>query len=344
MNRSPEAAERSHEVRERLRRLRSLLDRRGEAGALLITRRNFSWLTAGGSGHVLQSTEAAIAAMLVTRDEVVAITQNIEAARLAEEELDGLGIEVVPVPWWEPGAIEAEATRRLPTGRSPAGDKDLEPELCQYRSVLSAFDLGRLAILGRTAREAIDAVLAGVRPGVTEDDLVADLLGRLSGVRVPVVLAAADERIARYRHPLPGPGPIRARVMLVLVAERWGLHVALTRIRELEPPSSGLARRTRAVRDVQAAMHAATRPGVTFGAIFDVARAAYSDAGYPDEWRDHHQGGSIGYQARERIAVPGDTTIVEPGMAFAWNPSIAGTKAEDTIVVDRGVVRVVTAD
>jgi Xaa-Pro aminopeptidase len=89
-------------------------------------------------------------------------------------------------------------------------------------------------------------------------------------------------------------------------------------------------------------MHAATRPGATFGDVFAVAQAAYADAGFPDEWRDHHQGGSIGYQPRERVALPGDPTTIESGMAFAWNPSIAGAKAEDTIVIADGAARTVT--
>ncbi len=335
--------DREGEHRARLARLRSLLDRRGEAAALLTTRRNFAWLTAGGTGHVLQSSETSVASILVTADEVAIITQNIEAARLADEELAGLGIEVVAVPWWEPGAIEAEALRRLPTGFPPAGDADLEPELSPIRSVLSPTDRDRLEDLGRIARDAMDATIAAIRPGMSEAVAVAELLGRLSGVRTPVVLAAADARITRYRHPLPGETPIGSRVMLVLVAERWGLHVALTRLRELEAPTGELVRRIEAVRTVQAAMHTATRPGATFGEVLAVARSAYAEAGFPDEWRDHHQGGSIGYQARERIAVPDDPTTIESGMAFAWNPSIAGAKAEETIVIADGVARTVTA-
>lgn len=329
--------------RARLASLRALLDRRGENAGLLTTRRNFAWLTAGGVAHVLQSSEASIAGILVTRDEAVVITQNIETARLTDEELEGLGLEVVAVPWWEPGAIEAEAVRRVPAGHRPADDADLEPELSPIRSVLSAVDRERMADLGRIARDALDGTLATVQPGMTEDEVVADLLGRLPGVRAPVVLAAADARIARYRHPLPGATAIRTRVMLVLVAERFGLHVALTRFRELESPHRDLARRIEAVAAVQAAMHDATRPGVTMRDVVAAARSAYAVAGFPDEWRDHHQGGSIGYQARERVALPGDQTPIEPGMAFAWNPSIAGAKAEDTIVLDDRAPYVVTA-
>ena len=38
----------------------------------------------------------------------------------------------------------------------------------------------------------------------------------------------------RYRHPLPTGTPVRDRLMLVLVAERWGLHVAATRIARID--------------------------------------------------------------------------------------------------------------
>lgn len=330
------------EYRRRLALLRSLLHRRDDCAALLSSRVNFAWLTAGGTGHVLQSAEMSVVSLLVTRDDVVALTQNIEAARLLDEELDGLDIDLAAVPWWEQGALEAEARRRLGAGRHVLRDADLGPDLVTARSALTDFDRARMAALGQTARTAMDAALAAARPGMSENDLAADLVGRLPGTRVPVLLAAADARIASYRHPLPGDTTIRSRIMLVMVAERWGLHVALTRIREFEPPSADLVRRTEAVRSVQAAMHDATRPGVTLGKVLDAGRAAYAAAGYPDEWRDHHQGGTIGYQARERIALLGDPTVIDPDMAFAWNPSIAGAKAEDTLVLAGGAQRVVT--
>lgn len=326
-------ARRGHEHAARIGRLRLLLESREFDATVLATRRNVAWLTAGAAGHVDQSTEESVAAVLVTRDDSVVLTQNIEASRVIDEELAGLDIEVVSVPWWEPDAIETEVRRRVGPGRTVVRDADLEGDLVPIRSVLSDFDRARVKILGRQAIEAVDGALASATSGMTENELAADLASRLPGVRAPVVLVAADERIARYRHPLPGDTPIRARAMVVLVAERWGLHIALTRLREFESPDADLSRRIEAVAAVQTAMHAAARPGATFGAVFEAARTAYAGAGYPDEWRDHHQGGSIGYRAREGIAVPNDPTLIEAGMALAWNPSIAGAKAEDTIVV-----------
>ena len=178
-------------------------------------------------------------------------------------------------------------------------------------------------------RVSIRPSLCGPHPD-TENGAAGRLLGTLAatGTRAPVLLAAADERIARYRHPLPTAMPVQRRLMLVLVAERWGLHVALTRFRDLVPPDADLIRRMEAVRTVQRAMHDVTRSGETLDNVMAAAIRAYEATGFGNEWRFHHQGGVIGYRPREHIAVPDDHMPIQEGMAFAWNPSDAGAKVE----------------
>ena len=320
-------------VAKRLDTIRRLVQDRGAGAGLLASRANVAWATAGGQHYVVAAAETGVARLVVTPGGAWLVAPSIEVARLEAEEVPDLGIEVIGVPWWQPGDL-AEVVSRLAGSDRPLDDDDLATELREQRSILGPTDQARLAIIGAVAEHAVMAALADAEPGMTEDRLVASLLGRLPGLRAPVLLAAADERIARFRHPLPGATPIRSRVMLVLVAEAWGLHVAVTRFREFEPPGADLAARAEAVEAVQHAMTQETVVGTTLGDILAAAQRAYAAAGFPNEWRDHHQGGTIAYQGREVVAVPGDQTRVRAGMAFAWNPSIAGAKAEDTFVLD----------
>ena len=59
--------------------------------------------------------------------------------------------------------------------------------------------------------------------------------------------------------------------------------------------------------------------------------------------RLHHQGGLAGYTPREVIATPNTGDEVTYGQVYAWNPSIAGVKSEDTILVGEQQNEVLTA-
>ena len=82
-----------------------------------------------------------------------------------------------------------------------------------------------------------------------------------------------------------------------------------------------------------AALLEATRAGATGAALFEAAADAYSTCGYPGEEQLHHQGGAIGYRARDWVAHPRSDEIVTPAQAFAWNPTVTGTKIEETCVL-----------
>jgi Xaa-Pro dipeptidase len=175
-----------------------------------------------------------------------------------------------------------------------------------------------------------------VEPGMTEFEAAAALAAacRRRGLSAPVLLAAADERIAQHRHPIPVGARIQRRAMLVASAERGGLYANLTQLVELEEPGPELARRLQACEEILArTREEATQPGRTLAETFADVQRFYRDAGYPGEWRLHHQGGLTGYGSRELIATPATDHVIAAGQAFAWNPSITGAKAEETFVL-----------
>ena len=338
------ADQRAQIVTTRIEQLRELVERRGAAAVMLDSRRDFAWLTLGGLNHVLLTAETGVAPVLLTRDAAVVLAPVNEYDRIADEELAGLPLQTVSLPWWDDDAAEREA-RTLAAGGTILSAADVAGDLEELRSALVPEEHARLEMLARAVNDSMSAALTAMAPGDMEERLAGDVGARLAahGARLPVILVAADERISRYRHPIPTATPIRRRVMVVVVAERWGLHVAATQFRELEPRDPDVQARAAAITDVTARMRDATTPGSTLGDVLAAARAAYAEHGMDDEWTLHHQGGSIGYAARERIAKPGDQTPIRAGMAFAWNPSAVGYKAEETLYLDaNGGQRVLT--
>jgi antitoxin VapB len=131
--------------------------------------------------------------------------------------------------------------------------------------------------------------------------------------------------------------------MLVLCGRKYGLVCSATRFVHFGRLPDDLRRKAEAVARVDAAFINATRPGTSLGEIFHHATTAYAQAGFPDEWTRHHQGGPAGYEPREIVATPDSTGDVSIGQAYAWNPSIAGTKSEDTILVGENGNEILTA-
>lgn len=315
--------------------------------AIILTRRcNFAWLTAGGLNHVSTSTEIGEASLLVTAKDTLCITSSIEAPRVAEEELAEFGISLRSYEWhnhsdaarlWAAsiGHRRAACDYRLPGLAEEISNLGVEFDTLRWSLLPSEID--RYRALGREVAECLETACRNARPGMTEYELSSQIVGGLlaRGIRSPIALVAADDRIRHYRHPLPTHRPFTRYGMGVCGGERGGLVVSVTRLFSFGPIDPELQRKHRAVCQVDAEMINATRPGRTLGTVFAVAQKAYADVGFPDEWRYHHQGGATGYRGREVRASPGNAAEVLIHQAFGWNPSISGTKSEDTILVTR---------
>jgi antitoxin VapB len=182
---------------------------------------------------------------------------------------------------------------------------------------------------------AVDAACATLTPGLTETEAAAAVAGacRAAGLFTPALMVAGAARLPRYRHPIPAGGPLGARAMVVVCAERGGQYANLTRFVHFEPPDADLAAKLEACQGILARLRDATQPGRTLGDVFADCQTFYADAGCADGWRHHHQGGLTGYRSRELIAAPGVAHEITTGQAFAWNPSLPGAKAEETFLL-----------
>lgn len=325
------------EVQTKLERVRALMAQH-KVGALWLRRvDNVAWLTGGVDVAVNTADAAGVASIVVTQDDATLWTNTIEAPRLsAEDHVDDRGFTLGVTPWEGPGEIPLAST--LGVDIPLDGALNLEIALRKTRARLLPVEIERFRTLGAICADAMQHAVNRVRPGQTEDDIAAALAyeTRRRGATPIVVLIAVDERVHTVRHPLPTGKTMDRYAMLVLCGRVGGLVCSVTRLIHFGTLPDDLRRKMNACAEIDAAMIAASQPGVTLGDVFRVTQDAYARAGFDGEWRHHHQGGIAGYAAREFVAVPGDTTTLEAGMTCAWNPSISGTKSEDTVLVTPG--------
>lgn len=310
-------------------RLAAFCKTHGHDGVWLRRRSNIAWATDGADTHCDASTSLGVASLVWTPARKTVLTDVIEAPRLAAEEpLNGW--EIQACPWWEAPCP--------PAGRFATDFP--EDDIAPLRYSLTELEIGRIRGLGAECAATMSRVMHHVKRGRTENDLAGVLSGELrrAGIFCPVLLVAADERIARFRHPIPTRNAIEKTVMAAICAQRHGLIVSITRLVHFGALPAELRRKHEAVCVVDSALHEATRPGVKWCDVLKEGIRVYRDTGFADEWTKHHQGGPMGYEPRDFKATLSESREVQPNQAVGWNPSITGTKSEDTILSTGEVV------
>jgi Xaa-Pro dipeptidase len=317
-------------------------------GVLIKRNENVAWLTGGVVElRVLTPGETGVASLLVTAEgrRYYFTTEN-EAPRLHDEEFGTLDFEPVIFPWYADDTAGAAAKLAGgPLGSDTPGAGMTPVNLYPLRAALSESEIARYRWLGAETAAATVESLHQVEPGLSEFDLEAITAGNLlrRGILPSVYLFAVDDRIYKYKHAVARGKRLKQYAMLNLCSRKWGLAISITRFLHFGELPGELAARFKSAAQVNAALLDASRVGATSAELFKVAQAAYSAEGFPGEERFHHQGGPTGYGEREWVATPNGTETVVNNQAFAWNPSIRGGKAEDTVILRDGVIEWLTA-
>jgi antitoxin VapB len=333
-------AEQKAEISTKIARLQDFMEQKRYAGILLSQVRNFEWLTGGvGDNQIGRASEFGLASLLLTRDgRKFLVAAHSEIPRLIEDGLGNLGYAPVETPWYEkppdlgkllglPGTIGSDVDR----------DGCTTVNVAPLRYQLSPTEILKYRWLGRQSAEAVEEITRAVKPGMTERHIEALIANALMqrGIRPTVLLIGSDDRIMRFRHALPSDKAVEKYAMVNVCAKKWGLIASVTRFVHFGALDAELKKRLRASAVVNSKYSHALKPDAKISDIFQQATKWYAELGYPGEWKFHHQGGATGYGEREYLVAPDSTEIVLDHQAFAMNPTVQGTKAEDTILVQQ---------
>jgi Xaa-Pro dipeptidase len=333
------------EVERKVGRLAALAREGGFAGIVLAAQHNFTWLSAGRSNRIDATRETGSGSLLVTADDRrFALANTIESPRMREETVADLGFEVLEYPWTDeradatlPYRIAERVVRggRLATDIVTTAAQNIEARLSRIRSTLVQEEIPRYLTFGAEIGAAFGQLMRQLTPGMTEREVARRVTDTVLGLGAypNVLLVAADRRIASYRHPVPTDVAWRERLLVACCPEREGQVVAISRLLAAGKVDDEFKRRTHATARVFGALLEATIAGATGARLFAAAAKAYADNGFPNEELLHHQGGVIACRSREWVAHPASDVVVEPPQAFAWNPTVTGTKVEETVLL-----------
>ena len=342
------------EINEKTDRLSALMTEIGLDGLLINGQHNFAWLTCGASNGIDLSRENGVATILIRSDgKRYLLANNIEMPRMMSENIPPTFFEPIEFTWQKEKADGALAidTAKMLCGSKIASDILLHPYaetienlIAPLRHQLTDPELERYRKLGYQAATAVEDVVDKIAPGETELEIAAKLRNELEnyGITSVVTLIAADERIAKYRHPVPTSNQWKKNLLMVTCARKHGLIASLSRIISVGKPPDELQKKTESAAYVSAALHRDTKPGVKGRDLYSAAASAYASVGYTKEIDLHHQGGASGYETREWVADPASNEVVKMAQAFAWNPSITGTKVEETCIVTENGTETIT--
>jgi antitoxin VapB len=329
----------------RIQPVRDLMAEKGLDAFVLRRNPNLAWAIAGRA-HVPTTIDAACFDLIITKDSAVAITNVVEAPRLSAEELPA-EVSVQTVPWSQ------GRDPLLPTGAKvgsdqPGGDRlDLGVEIEIIRGSLIEADIARFKEICSNAAIALGNAMKEVTSSDREIDVAGLITKSLwkSNLEIAFLGIAGQERVTKFRHPLPTASLVGNRVSASICAKRKGLIASVTRIVTFGALEEEAINGYQSLFKVEAAMLDATVVGKPFSDPINAAIAAYPLNGFDkDEWQNHHQGGPSGFLPRDWPANQGTTRLIAQNQPIAWNPTGKGWKAEDTILATKSGVELLTND
>lgn len=276
--------------------------------------------------------------------------------RILSEEISADEFEPIEFTWQDDkssGDFVIEKVKSLVHGnKNLATDLLLSPTIpaienlisrCRYS--LTDAEIKRFRKLGKDAGSALETIFEIIESGESERKIARKVKNSLADFNIEsvVTLVGVDERIANFRHPIPTENVWKKVLLIVVCAKRNGLIASLSRIACVGEIPDELRRKTDAVAYVFAKFLSVTKRGATGAEIYRIAADAYAEKGFADEINKHHQGGAAGYKTRDWIAHPKSAEIAQNNQAFAWNPSITGTKAEETYLFSESIIENLTA-
>lgn len=219
-----------------------------------------------------------------------------------------------------------------------------EPLITSIRIKKDSEELSRMRKAVEIAQNALNATIPGIKPGVTEKEIAAELTLQLlrcgSEPEMPFTPIVSAGPNSANPHATPSHRKFQPGDCLVI---DWGAtydgYISdITRTFAIEKIDPEMEHIGRVVAEANAAARAIARPGVPAEQVDKAARQVIEAAGY-GKYFFHRTGHGIGFEGHEEPYIrSGNTLPLEPGMTFTIEPGIYlpdrnGVRIEDNVVI-----------
>jgi antitoxin VapB len=333
------------EVTEKLGRLKALLKERDLDAIILKKGANVAWAI-GGRAHVPTTLELACMDLVISQDGIEVITNKIEAERLIAEELSGIE-RVTVINWFEGRDAQLPQGERVGIDGPDPLRVNLSTEIETLRRDLNQDEVARLRQISIDSSIALGEAMRHAKKGINEVELAGSIARECweRDLEPVVLLVAGEERLSKFRHPLPTTAPLGSRFMGVICARRKGLIASVTRIASFTKIDNETQHWYERLLDVERTFINESKVGAKLSDVVRAGVAEYRNQGFDsEEWTRHHQGGPTGYLPRDFPAHERTEREITLHNALAWNPSGKGLKLEDTILTTHSGPEILTID
>jgi Xaa-Pro aminopeptidase len=318
-------------------RITSLLKECGCDGLLVLEPENFAWLTSGAASRgTLDPGEAP--GLYLNGEGRWVLASNVDAQRLFDEEVDGLGFQLKEWPWhWGRAQLLAD----LCQGKKVAVDVavpdavSLAAPLRQLRREMSTYEVACFRALGQILSHALEASCRNLQVGDSEREVAGQLSHRLihRGCQPLHVGVSADGRSRLYRQFGYTSTSVHSHAVLTATARKYGLIASASRSVIFNNGEMGFRKEHDVACRATALYIASSWPEAMPREIFNTAKRVYKLSGAEHEWLLAPQGHVTGRSVVELPLATTTETLLHANWALTWRGSSGGAVCWDTVLI-----------
>ena len=335
-------------IQEKKERVIDFLDRKGLDAVIIGKPDNFAWFTCGGNNKVVKSWDTGFSYLIISRSKNILVSQVMDGSRVLDEELKGLDIEYVPLRWND--VTREEKISQIINGMRVLSDIPINgaayssSEFYSLHYPFNELEINRIRWLSQKTEEILKQVAEIIIPGITEIEIAGIISGELgkTGIECDVLLIGSDERIEKYRHPVPTEKKVKRIVLLHPASRKWGLHVPMSRMLSFGLPGFETVKKFDAACKIAAGAISSCRQGEKLLNVLLEQERLFRELGYKDEWEKHYHGGITGYLLILQAVYSDKDSTISLNQPHAWFVTITGVKVEELSLTTRNGIEICT--